>query len=630
MQVNPTNTLLEKSLGFLSIGQGSGYGLKEVVVPDSHWVISIAPSKYFFGQSSTLPLWFVGFVLVAFALLLPAAYYLAQKKNKQQAALYKALNVNVATKSEKSEVEEEGGSDQEELSDPIYLADQQLEVDAEDQALIAGEHQAKQEGSMLTGDSGSANSGDLSDAASTDDALSVPSHIFRAYDIRGLVDSDLTVEVAEAVGKAVASEALGKSESALIVGYDARTHSSVLCHHLKQGILSTGCDVIDIGLVPTPLMNFATVFSDRTSSGIIVTASHNPKEYNGFKVVIDERTLVDDDIQRLQQRISKGLFVKGDSPGQLSEEEFSEDYIDTIAADIAINADMHIVIDAANGAAGKLAPALFEELGCNITELFCEFDGEFPHHDPDPSVADNLSSLIEKVKEVDADLGVALDGDGDRLVVVTSAGEIIWPDQLLMLFARDVVSRNPGCDVIFDIKSTRQLNQVVSSYGGRPIMWKTGHSHIKSKMKETDALLAGEFSGHIFFKERWFGFDDGIYAAARLMEIMSLRDQSLDDMLSSLPRLSSTPEIKITVTEDSKFTLVERLIKEGDFASGEKTTIDGLRVDFAKGWGLIRASNTAPALTLRFEADSDNGVDQLKTLFKRELQKLDAGLSLDF
>ncbi|MGH1485240.1 MAG: phosphomannomutase/phosphoglucomutase [Cellvibrionaceae bacterium] len=613
----------QRLLEVFSVGQAGIYEPKSTAVVESHWVLQIAPTKFFAKKVSVIPLWFVMTLIGLMVSFLSVAYYFADRKNRRQAALYQALNIKVGGTSAEKDAVESDGSQPEQLSDPIYLTDQQLEIDEEDQALIDGDHQVKQEASIE-------NPGIAKELSGGKEGIAVASHIFRAYDIRGLVDKELTTDVALAVGKAIASEALEQGENAIVVGYDARTHSPLLCENLRQGILSTGCNVIDIGLVPTPLMNFAAVFSDQTSSGVIVTASHNPKEYNGFKAVINEKTLVDDDIQRLKKRINSGAFVKSGAPGTLNQEAFAEDYIDTIAADIAVNAEMHIVIDAANGAASELAPALFEELGCKVTPLYCEFDGEFPHHDPDPSVLSNLQALIEKVQSVEADLGIALDGDGDRLVAVTSSGKVLWPDQLLMLFSRDVVSRNPGCDVIFDIKSTRQLNQIISSYGGRPIMWKTGHSHIKAKMKETGALLAGEFSGHIFFKERWFGFDDGMYSAARLMEIMSLRDQSLDDMLSSLPDLSSTPEIKVVVSEEEKFSLIEKLIEVGDFASGEKTTIDGLRVDFAKGWGLIRASNTAPALTLRFEADSDSGVEQLKTLFKRELQKVDSTLSLDF
>ncbi len=607
----------QRLLKFLNIGQGGGYGIKTIDVPASHWKLELHPSSQLVKKTSKIPLWLIALLATITGIALAVAYKLAERKNQQQAALYHTLEINTPSSTDKE------GSDadekQEAFDDPLYLSDQHLVVNEEDEALVTGAHQNKAHESQQYKEV----------SKPTGKGLSVPPHIFRAYDIRGIVDEELTPDIAEAIGKAVATEALEQGETSLLVGYDARTHSPILCERLEKGILSTGCDVFQIGLVPTPLLNFSAIFSDQTSSGIIVTASHNPKNYNGFKIVINERTLVDEDIRRLEERISNGVLAQGQT-GNATTEDFSEDYIDTIISDIAINSGLHIVIDAGNGAASELAPKVFEELGCEITPLFCEFDGEFPNHDPDPSVNENLQTLIEKVKGEQADLGIALDGDGDRVVVVTSTGKIVWPDQLLMIFARDVVSRNPGCDVIFDIKSTRQLNQVISSYGGRPVMWKTGHSHIKAKMRETEALLAGEFSGHIFFKERWFGFDDGIYAAARLLEIMSLRDQSLDDIIDAMPDMYATPEIKIPVTEESKFDIVEKLTAEGDFVAGEKTTIDGLRVDFAKGWGLVRASNTAPVLTLRFEASNENGIEQLKTLFKRELQKIDNTLPLDF
>ncbi|MFT6387043.1 MAG: phosphomannomutase/phosphoglucomutase [Cellvibrionaceae bacterium] len=605
----------QQRLRFLELGAGDNRPAQSIDVPLSHWQISIEPSSFLYNKVSYFPPWLTALITALSAVALWGAYQLAKRKNEQEAVLYKTLDVKTVTRPDTEATEATS------FADPLYLSDQQVVIEEADKTLVDGGHKDKetnQRSKPVKTDSSSHVSG-----------LNVPSHIFRAYDIRGLINEELTPEIAEAVGKSVATEALEQGETTLIIGYDARTHSPLLYEHVKQGVLSTGCNVIQAGLVPTPLLNFATVFSDQSSSGIVVTASHNPSAYNGFKMIINERTLVDDDIKKLHQRITRGELTKG-KKGQLIEQNFAADYIDTILADIAINTGLHIVIDAANGAASELAPRLFNELGCQVTPLFCNFDGNFPNHDPDPSIDENLKALIEKVASKNADIGIALDGDGDRLVAVTSSGKIIWPDQLLMLFARDVVSRNPGCDVIFDIKSTRQLNQVISSYGGRPVMWKTGHSHMKSKMQETGALLAGEFSGHIFFKERWFGFDDGIYAAARLLEIMSLRDQSLDAMLDTMPSINATPEIKISVAEEEKFGIIDRLIEQGDFAAGEKTTIDGLRIDFDDGWGLVRASNTSAALTLRFEAKNENGIEQLKTLFKRELHKIDSSLSMDF
>jgi phosphomannomutase/phosphoglucomutase len=460
--------------------------------------------------------------------------------------------------------------------------------------------------------------------------LLIPEHIFRAYDIRGIAETEVTPAIALLIGKAVASEALYQGEHSLLVGLDARTHSPMLYESLVEGILTTGCNVINIGVVPTPLMNFAAAMFKDTSSGIVITASHNPKEYNGFKIILKDKSLTRPEIKKLYQVIVDGDFVIDDSKGQLVNKRFNDDYIEAICADVAINSSLHIVVDAANGASSEIAPALFNKLGCKVTPLFCAFDGDFPNHDPDPCIEANLQLLINAVKNVSADIGIALDGDGDRLVAVTASGKIIWPDQLLMIFARDVVSRNPGCDVIFDIKSTKRLSQIISSYGGRPVMCKTGHSNIKAKMRETDALLAGEFSGHIFFKERWLGFDDGLYAAARLVEIMSLEDQSLDNMMAAMPALFISPEIKIAVADTEKFILIDKIIDNGNFGLGEKTLMDGLKVDFDNSWGLVRASNTTPAITLRFEADSTSDLIKVQSIFKREINKIDPKLILDF
>ncbi len=297
---------------------------------------------------------------------------------------------------------------------------------------------------------------------------------------------------------------------------------------------------------------------------------------------------------------------------------------------MALAGNVTLVVDAGNAVPGVVAPQLFEELGCDVIPLFCDLDGEFPNHDPDPTHEKNLTALIQKVQETNADIGVAFDGDGDRLVVVTPKGDIIWPDRLLMLFAKDILARSPGADVLFDVKCSRQLNQIISSYGGRPIMWKTGHSPMKAKMEETQALIGGEYSGHIFIKDRWYGFDDGIYAMARLLEIITLRDQKIDDIFAAFPQLYSTPELKIAISEQDKFGLIGKIIESGDFANGTITTIDGLRVDYTKGWGLVRASNTSPALTLRFEAESPEALEKIQQIFKRELLKADNALIIPF
>jgi phosphomannomutase/phosphoglucomutase len=359
-----------------------------------------------------------------------------------------------------------------------------------------------------------------------------------------------------------------------------------------------------------------------------VTASHNPAEYNGFKIVINNNALSDDAILDLRTRILSKNIHQG--IGQETFREIIPHYIERIFSDVALAGNVSMVKDAGNAFPGIVAPQLLEELGCDVTPLYCDLDGTFPNHEPDPTQENNLAALIAKVKEVNADIGVAFDGDGDRLAVVTPKGDIIWPDRLLMLFAKDILARNPGADVIFDVKCSRQLHQVISGYGGRPIMWKTGHSPMKAKMVETGALIGGEYSGHIFIKDRWYGFDDGIYAMARLLEIITLRDQKIDDIFAAFPQLVSTPEIKVAVPDKIKFELMKKLAEQGDFQNGNITSIDGIRVDYGKGWGLVRASNTSPALTLRFEADSDEAVKVIQQIFKRELLKADSNLVINF
>lgn len=456
------------------------------------------------------------------------------------------------------------------------------------------------------------------------DQAQVPDHIFRCYDIRGLVPEEISNELALQIGKALGSETLEQGEKALIVARDARIHSPILVENLIRGVLSTGCKVINIGTVPTPLLYFATETIEESSSGVIVTASHNPAPFNGFKVVMKGQVRTEADIKAVRARILKQNFRQG--IGREESVDVVDRYVDAIFSDVALAGDITVVIDAGSGVTGKVAPRLFEELGCRVVPLYCDLDGNFPHHGPDPSKVENLRDLIKKVKESNAHLGVAFDGDGDRLAVVTPSGQIIWPDRLLMLFAKDILARNPGADVVFDVKSSRQLNAVISTNGGRPIMWKTGHAPMRAKVLETGALLGGEYSGHIFIKDRWYGFDDGMYAAARLIEIMSLRDEDLDAIFAEFPPLCITPEIRVPVPEESKFTLIQRLIDEGDFGDAKLITLDGLRVEFSFGWGLVRASNTGAELTMRFEAESDEQIHNLKALFTREIRKIDSSI----
>lgn len=458
--------------------------------------------------------------------------------------------------------------------------------------------------------------------------LDVPQSIFRAYDIRGVVGETLNEGVIELIGKAIATEALSQGQKALCVGYDGRLSSADYCEALTKGIISTGIDVIIIGQVPTPVLYFATHHFE-TGSGVMITGSHNPSNYNGLKIMIDGNTLSGDDIQKLYNRIMLQDFSQGQ--GARSEQSIDSDYIETILNDIAVAAPLKVVLDAGNGVAGGIAPILIEELGCEVIPLHCEVDGNFPNHHPDPGKPENLQDLIAAVKEHDADIGLAFDGDGDRLGVVTNEGKIIWPDRLLMLFAKDVVSRNPGADIIYDVKCSRRLNGLISNYGGRPVMWKTGHSLMKAKMKETGALLGGEMSGHMFFKERWFGFDDGLYSAARLLEILGVEDQSSHEVFASFPEDVSTPEINVPVTDESKFIIIEKLcLLKGLFVGGNVTTIDGLRVDYPNGWGLCRASNTTPSLVLRFEADDENALQEIKDKFIAQLKSIDPELALNF
>jgi len=447
--------------------------------------------------------------------------------------------------------------------------------------------------------------------------------IFRAYDIRGIVNQTLTSEVVRKIGQAIGSEAKKLGQQTLIVGADGRISSPAVMDTLINGILTTGTNVHSIGAVPTPLVYFATNTLE-TQSGIAVTGSHNPADYNGFKIVLKGRTLVSEDIQKLYERVINEDFHSG--KGQLSESDLRKDYIDAIADDVIVAQPLRVVIDCGNGIAGDIAPDLLSALGCEVLPLYCEVDGSFPNHHPDPTIPENLQDLMITIRANEADLGIALDGDGDRIVAVTSEGEVVWPDQLLMFFAKDIVSKNPGSDVVYDVKCTRHLNSVISSFGGRPIICRSGHSYLKEKIQETNAVLGGELSGHICFNERWYGFDDGLYAAARLLEIVGAQSERLQDLLSEFPVSVSTPEIQMFVSEAEKFDIINRFNQIADFKGGTLNNIDGTRVDFADGWGLIRASNTNPYLTLRFEADDAKSLERIKNDFRQKLKMVDESL----
>jgi phosphomannomutase/phosphoglucomutase len=451
--------------------------------------------------------------------------------------------------------------------------------------------------------------------------------IFRAYDIRGVVGSTLHPQTAYWIGRAIGAQSLAQGEPQISVGRDGRLSGPMLVEQLIHGLRDAGCHVSDVGLVPTPALYYATqVLGGR--SGVMLTGSHNPPDYNGFKVVIAGDTLANEQILALHQRLANNDLSSG--AGSVTQVEILERYFKEITGDVALARRMKVVIDCGNGVAGVIAPRLIEALNCEVIPLFCEVDGHFPNHHPDPSKPENLRQLIAKVKDSGADLGLAFDGDGDRIGVVTDQGTIIYPDRLLMLFARDVVMRNPGADVIFDVKCSRRLGPLITRYGGRPVMWKTGHSLIKKHMKLTGALLAGEMSGHIFFKERWFGFDDGIYTAARLLEILSQERQSAEALFATFPNDLATPEIHIAVTEQSKFSLIDALARTAQWGPAQLTRIDGLRVDYPTGWGLVRASNTTPMLVLRFEADSAAELQRIQQIFHQQLKAVAPELQLPF
>ncbi|MDA8094977.1 MAG: phosphomannomutase/phosphoglucomutase [Betaproteobacteria bacterium] len=457
--------------------------------------------------------------------------------------------------------------------------------------------------------------------------MQVPKEIFKAYDIRGVVGHTLTPAIVEAIGHALGSEARARDQRTVVVGRDGRLSGPELSAALARGIQAAGVDVVDIGLVATPMVYFAT-FHLATGCGVMVTGSHNPPDYNGLKLMLSGEALSGQAIQDLRTRIEDGRLTHGQ--GELTRQDITDAYIERIAGDVKVARKLHVVIDCGNGAAGAVAPRLYRRLGCEVTELFCEVDGHFPNHHPDPSQPENLEALIARLREGDADIGLAFDGDGDRLGVVTRGGKIIFPDRQLMLFAQDLLSRNPGASIIYDVKSTRNLAPWITRHGGRPLLWKTGHSLIKAKMKETGALLAGEMSGHVFFKERWYGFDDGLYAGARLLELLS-HAQDIDAVLNGLPDAVCTPELQIKLKEGENYALIEELRRTARFDDArEIITVDGLRVEYADGFGLMRPSNTTPVVVLRFEADTEQALARIQGDFRKALLGARAGLSLPF
>lgn len=458
---------------------------------------------------------------------------------------------------------------------------------------------------------------------------SLPPAVFKAYDIRGIVPDQLNPDFAYVLGLALAQRARAEGVEAMVVGYDGRHSSPGLSEGLQKGLLAGGIDTIDLGMVPTPLVYFAA-HTQHTGSGVAITGSHNPPAYNGFKMMLGGRTLFGDGIQQLRAIMENLDPIDGIEPGRRRELNLLDTYVRHISDTIKLARPMKIAIDCGNGVGGVVAQRLYESMGCTVDPLFCEVDGNFPNHHPDPADPHNLQDLIKHVQESDCEIGLAFDGDADRLGVVTKSGEIIWPDRQLILYARDVLKREPGATIIFDVKCSRHVARAIKQASGRPVMWQTGHSMIKAKLAETGAPLAGEMSGHIFFKERWFGFDDGLYTGARLLEILS-EHENPSEILEDLPQDISTPEIKLEMSEGQPHALIERLQKEGSFPSATSiSTIDGVRAEYADGFGLARASNTTPVVVLRFEGDSAEDLERIKAEFRSALTAVAPDIALPF
>ena len=456
--------------------------------------------------------------------------------------------------------------------------------------------------------------------------MKIDPHIFRAYDIRGVVETALKPEVVKLVGQALGT--LYPNSKRVVVARDGRISSKTLSEQLSLGLKTSGCEVIDIGEVPTPVLYYAT-HELETGAGVMVTGSHNPPEYNGLKMVMDGKTLHGEDIQGIYNCIENGELHS--ASGTIKHLELVENYIARITSDIKLQRSLKIAVDCGNGVAGPAAVKLLKQLGCDLHTLYCDVDGSFPNHHPNPSDEKNLQDLIACVQENNLDLGLAFDGDGDRVGVIDNKGEILWADRQMMLYARDVLSRKPGAKIIYDVKSSRNLGKVIEESGGEAIMWKTGHSFIKNKMQETGAELAGEMSGHVFFKERWYGFDDALYSAARLLEIITHQHASSSELFAGLPNSLSTPELNVHFDEDgAQHAFMKKFTDIVDLPNASITTIDGIRADYDKGWGLVRASNTTPSLVIRFEADNESTIDEIKQDFRQQMTKVQADIQLPF
>lgn len=453
--------------------------------------------------------------------------------------------------------------------------------------------------------------------------------IFKAYDIRGVVGTNINEAIFKLIGQAIGSEAQSRGRTRLVVARDGRLSSDGLCKSLIDGIISTGCGVVDIGQTPTPLMYFACEHLN-TQSGVMVTGSHNPSNYNGLKILLDGYNLAGDELKGLYQRIQQYDFLSG--MGSKSTADIVDDYIKRVVGDVRLSRSVKVVVDAGNGVAGLIAPRLLQELGCDVIELNCDVDGTFPSHHPNPSQPENLRDLIQAVAQYDAELGIAFDGDGDRLGVVDASGHVIWPDRLMIMFAQDVLSRQPAATILYDVKSSNNLADSIMRAGGEAVMSPAGHSIIKNKMREMNAQLAGEMSGHIFFKERWFGFDDGLYAAARLLELLASDplERTPTEVFAAIPNRENTPEILIEMAEGENHVFIEQLASEAHFTGAQVTLIDGIRADYSNGWGLVRASNTVPCISLRFEADTVENLHYIQQQFKQQMLQVKPTLTLNF
>ena len=458
--------------------------------------------------------------------------------------------------------------------------------------------------------------------------MNIPAEIFKAYDIRGIVDDTITDDITFKIGQAIGSEIIAAGKHTIVIGRDGRLSGPRLTTALADGLRASGVSVTDIGVAPSPVVYFSA-YQLNISSCVAITGSHNPPNYNGFKIVVDGTTLSSERIQDLYQRILNNDFSAGS--GSYSEVAVIDDYVNRVVSDIKLARPMKIVIDCGNGVGGATAPQLFRALGCDVIDLYSEVDGTFPNHHPDPAKLENLTDLIEAVQTHDAEIGLAFDGDADRLGVVTPKGEVIWPDRQMILFARDILSRNPGTEIIYDVKCSRTLASEIEAAGGKATMWRTGHSFIKAKLKETGAAIAGEMSGHIFFKERWFGFDDGVYAGARLLELLAKMHETPQAIFDALPNTVNTPELQIQMDNFGEhYTFMEELVQNADFPNQTVSTFDGLRVDFDNGFGLIRPSNTTPVLVLRFEGETQANLESIQNQFRELILSTRPNIQLPF